>query len=204
MKILAFSDLHRDKRATERIVDASAHADVLVGAGDFANYCEGLSDCIDILHRSKAPVVLVPGNHERHDDLADLCGRFTNMHVLHGDELTLNGVSFFGLGAEIPSRNDATWNQTLSEDAARKILLGAAPFDILITHTPPLGCGDVQRDGTHEGSQAIADALLERRPKLHLCGHIHYSWGASGVVGDTYVRNLGPTVNWFTQSRPLQ
>lgn len=203
MKILAFSDLHRDKRATEKIVEASEQADVLVGAGDFANRCEGLSDCIDILRRSKTPVVLVPGNHECHDELADMCRDSDNLHVLHGDLLTLDGVSFFGLGAEIPSRNDAAWNQTLPEETAKEILGNAAPYDILVTHTPPLGCGDLQRDGSHEGSEAIAEALLQRRPTLHLCGHIHYSWGVSGVLGDTYVRNLGPTVNWFEDGRPL-
>lgn len=203
MKILAFSDLHRDKHATEDIVDASAEADILVGAGDFANRCEGLADCIDILRRSKAPVVLVPGNHERHDELASMCSDSATLHVLHAESLTLDGVSFFGLGAEVPSRNNAVWNQTISEETAKKILDEAAPFDVLVTHTPPFGCGDVQRDGTHEGSEAIAETLLQRRPALHLCGHIHYSWGASGLVGDTYVRNLGPTINWFENGCPL-
>ena len=35
MKILAFSDLHCDLEAAQRIVAASGPADVVVGAGDF-------------------------------------------------------------------------------------------------------------------------------------------------------------------------
>lgn len=204
MKILAFSDLHRDKRATELIVEASADADVLVGAGDFATQCEGLADCIDILKRVKVPVVLVPGNHERHGDLVELCADNPNLHVLHGESLIIDDVTFFGLGGEIPSRNAASWNQTLPEDIARKHFERAGKFDILVTHTPPYGCADVQRDGAHEGSDAVASALCEIRPQLHLCGHIHYSWGEAGMVGETYVRNLGPTVNWFEDGRPVQ
>lgn len=197
MKILAFSDLHRDRRATRRIVDASVDADVLVGAGDFANCGIGLADCIEILMQSRAPVILVPGNHEPHGGLVDLCADSSHLFVLHGESLTLSGVSFFGLGGEIPSRNDAAWNQTLPEKTAAEILLRAAAFDVLVTHTPPFGCADLQRDGSHEGSKAIAGVLSTRGPKLHLCGHIHFSWGVEGIVGETFVKNLGPKVNWF-------
>jgi len=66
--------------------------------------------------------------------------------------------------------------------------LRADAFDILVTHTPPFGCANVQRDGSHEGSIAIADALLARAPRLHLCGHTHFSWGVEGVVGETFVK----------------
>ncbi len=197
MKILAFSDLHRDRRATRRIVEASVDADILVGAGDFANCGVGLADCIDILKQSHAPVILVPGNHESHSELADLCAESSHLFVLHGESLTLGGVTFFGLGGEIPSRNDAAWNQTLPEKIAAEVLASVDAFDILLTHTPPFGCADLQRDGSHEGSKAIAEALIARVPKLHLCGHIHFSWGADGIVGETFVKNLGPTVNWF-------
>lgn len=197
MRILAFSDLHRDRRAARSIVDASGRADILVGAGDFANCGVGLADCIEILALSRAPVVLVPGNHEPYGELVDLCADIPHIFVLHGGGVTLGGVRFFGLGGEIPSRNDAAWNQALPEETAAEILSRADAFDILVTHTPPFGCADLQRDGSHEGSKAIADALHMRLPLLHLCGHVHFSWGAEGIVGSTLVRNLGPAPNWF-------
>ncbi len=203
MKIIAFSDLHRDKRATEIILEASADADILVGAGDFATQGKGLGDCIEILRRATIPVILVPGNHESHRDLVALCEDSKNLHVLHGEGMTIAGTTFFGLGGEIPARNDARWNQTLPEESAQRIFEGAGDYDILVTHTPPFQCADLQRNGSHEGSLAIAEALRKTQPALHLCGHIHYSWGAFGNVGETYVRNLGPTVNWFENGRPI-
>lgn len=36
MKILAFSDLHCDEEAANRIVTAALEADLVIGAGDFA------------------------------------------------------------------------------------------------------------------------------------------------------------------------
>ncbi len=42
MRLLAFSDLHRDLEAVARLVERSADADVVIGAGDFASQHRGL------------------------------------------------------------------------------------------------------------------------------------------------------------------
>ena len=55
MKILAFSDLHRDVEAARRIVEVSSGADVVVGAGDFATCGEGAKDTLDILQGIRVP-----------------------------------------------------------------------------------------------------------------------------------------------------
>ena len=52
MKLLAFSDLHRDQDATRSLVERSAEADILVGAGDFAVMRHGIDDVIEILRGS--------------------------------------------------------------------------------------------------------------------------------------------------------
>jgi predicted phosphodiesterase len=43
MKLLLFSDLHRDKAAATRIVELARGAEVIIGAGDFANARTGVS-----------------------------------------------------------------------------------------------------------------------------------------------------------------
>ena len=197
MKILAFSDLHRDKEAAEAILAASSDADVLVGAGDFANCGIGAEDTVSILKAAPCPAVLVAGNHDPLDEMERLCAGWTQGHLLHGNAVTLEGVTFFGLGFEIPSRNDAAWNMTMPENEAAAIFAQCPENAVLVTHTPPMGIGDVQRDGTHEGSEAILAVNREKQPLFNLCGHIHYSWGAKGHIGKTLVQNLGPTVNWF-------
>ena len=47
MRVLAFSDLHRDQDAARAIVAASVEADVVIGAGDFATRREGLMERLD-------------------------------------------------------------------------------------------------------------------------------------------------------------
>lgn len=49
-------------------------------------------------------------------------------------------------------------------------------LDILISHTPPYipGCDiDVKDSGVHEGSRALTETILEKKPRLVVCGHVH-------------------------------
>jgi Icc-related predicted phosphoesterase len=198
MKILAFSDLHRNRDAAQLIVDASRAADVVVGAGDFATHGIGLRDTIDLLRTVIVPMVLVAGNHDDLDELRQACCVNNATHVLHGEAVIIGGIPFFGLGFEIPAgRRTDPWNRQLDEEESAELIRGCPPSAVLVTHSPPFGCADVQRDGAHEGSRAVRDAVLATKPRLHLCGHIHHAWGTHGIVGECRVHNLGPSVNWF-------
>ncbi len=197
MKVLAFSDLHRDIDAATALVAASAEADVVVGAGDFATKLIGAADTLNILAQCRLPVIVTHGNHDDPDEVQRICVRHPNLHYLHDAVMTVNGVSFFGLGGEIPSRNTFSWNAAETEEHAAK-MLEKCPLDaVLVTHTPPYGIVDLQKNGDHEGSDAILKAAQSFEPKILLCGHIHHAWGSSGQIGTTAVHNLGPTINWF-------
>ena len=71
MKILAFSDLHRDLDQAARLTEMSRQADVVIGAGDFASIHQGLEETIDALAGIETPTVLVPGNNETLDALKE-------------------------------------------------------------------------------------------------------------------------------------
>lgn len=46
--------------------------------------------------------------------------------------------------------------------------------DILITHTPPLGHGDLACSGIRTGCVELLTSIQERiKPKYHVFGHIH-------------------------------
>ena len=197
MRILAFSDLHCSRKAAREIVVAARDADLVVGAGDFANRGIGLRDTVDLLCQMTVPTVFVAGNHDLLDELRVACANNAAIRILHGETAAIGGVTFFGLGYEIPAGLDEPWNQRLEEAQAAEILAACPPGAVLVTHSPPFGIADLQADGRHDGSRAIRDTLAAAQPRLHLCGHIHYSWGKSGAVGSCPVHNLGPTVNWF-------
>ena len=208
MRLLAFSDLHRDTAAALAIVSASANADLVIGAGDFATMGQGLDDTISILRAITAPVVLVAGNHDSLGDLRSACSSWTNAHVLHGQSIQVEGEggaknaqntkTVFGLGYEISAVDRGPWNSQMGEAEAAQYLARCPHNCILVTHAPPFGIADLQRNGAHEGSAAIRACIERTAPVLSLCGHIHHAWGTSGVIGHTPVHNLGPKLNWFT------
>ncbi len=199
MNILAFSDLHCDISAARSIVAASTQADVVVGAGDFGIQGERSEETLDVLAAMACPFVLVSGNHDSYDHLKRVCDKHNEFHLLQGSTVELAGISFLGLGGEVPRRGEGDWNETFSEPAAARMLETEAPYRILVTHTPPpYGIADLQADGTHEGSNAIRSAIEYARPQYCFCGHIHHSFGKTGVLGSTEIINLGPVLNWFT------
>ena len=198
MRILATSDLHCDLAATQALVGSAAQADVVVVAGDLATKGQGAAPLLDLLRTIPRPVILVPGNHDRLAEMRSYCTGWRDGHVLHGDTLRFQDIAFFGLGAEIPRRTDEVWNFAMTEPQAARALAACPPAAVLVTHTPPKGLCDRQKDGRHEGSSAILDVLQNKAPRLHLCGHIHASFGQSAQVGECPVHNLGPTLSWFT------
>ncbi|HEX6665536.1 MAG TPA: metallophosphoesterase family protein [Solirubrobacterales bacterium] len=197
MKLLAFSDLHRDLGQAEKLVEMSADADVVIGAGDFASVHEGLAETIDALAAITTPTVLVPGNNETADALrAAVAASWPAATVLHGEATAIDGVEFFGLGAGVPT-TPWEWSFDLTDDEAAALLAPCPEGAALILHSPPQGHCDSGGDGTHFGSPALLAAIEQKRPRLAVCGHIHESWGCESEVGSTPVRNLGPTGTWI-------
>ena len=90
MRILAFSDLHCDLDQAARLVELSADADVVIGAGDFASVHRGLEETIGALAGIDAPTVLVPGNNETEDALREAVAGWEAAQVLHGAATTID------------------------------------------------------------------------------------------------------------------
>jgi Icc-related predicted phosphoesterase len=196
MRILAFSDLHRDLGRAASLVERSAEADVVIGAGDFASVHEGLEQTVGALAPIEKPTVLVPGNNETADALRDASSAWGAATVLHGESAEVEGRTFFGLGAGIPI-TPWDWSFDLSDEEAAGALEDCPEGAVLVLHSPPHGHCDVSGSGEHLGSQALVDAIERIRPPLAVCGHIHESWGERSRIGDTEVANLGPDGAFF-------
>jgi uncharacterized protein len=196
MRILAFSDLHRDLDQGARLVEMSAEADVVIGAGDFASVHEGLEETIAALAPIEVPTVLVPGNNETVEALREAASGWEAATVLHGTAAEIDGIEFFGLGAGIPV---TPWDWSFDlDDGAATAMLGECPEGaVLVLHSPPKGHCDTAGNGEGFGSPALLEAIEEKRPRLAVCGHIHESWGCESLIGETPVRNLGPKGTWL-------
>jgi Icc-related predicted phosphoesterase len=192
MKLLAFSDLHRDLDGAAQLVERSSEADVVIGAGDFASVHEGLEETIGALATIEAPTILIPGNNETDEALRAAAANWDAATVLHGEGTSIDGVDFWGLGAGVPI-TPWDWSFDLDEGEAESMLADAPEGCVLVVHSPPKGHVDVSGAGDHLGSEAVLSAIEAKRPALAVCGHIHESWGSESQLGPTRILNLGPS-----------
>jgi Icc-related predicted phosphoesterase len=186
LKLLAFSDIHRDLDQCRRLVQRSSEADVVIAAGDFASIHKGLEETIDALRPIERPTVLVPGNNETDEALRAACDGWTAAQVLHGDGTDIDGVSFFGLGAGVPT-TPWDWSFDLTDEEAAARLEGCPEGGVLVVHSPPKGHLD-----KGFGSEAILRTIEDKRPQVAVFGHIHECAGERDQLGPTLLANLGP------------
>jgi len=68
--------------------------------------------------------------------------------------------------------------------------------DVLITHGPPLGRGDLCRGGNRAGCYDLLQEVQQRiKPRLHIFGHIHEDYGVSTDGVTTFVN--ASNLNFF-------
>jgi Icc-related predicted phosphoesterase len=187
VKLLAFSDLHRDVEQARLLVESARAADVVIAAGDFATFHKGLEETIEPLAGIDKPTLLVPGNHETEKALRDACQGWDAATVLHGEATELDGLSFFGLGGGVPE-TPWDWSFDLTEDEAAARLDGCPEGAVLVLHSPPKG----HVDGRDLGSEAVLRTIQRNQPQLAVCGHIHECWRQEATIGRTRLVNLGP------------
>lgn len=192
MRFLCFSDLHRDVDAAKKLVALSSDVDVVIGAGDFANRHEGISDTIDVLSEISKPTILVPGNGETAEALSEATKDWGSARVLHGSGCEIDRVAFWGVGGGIPVTPFGDWSYDFDESQATELLAGCPDDAVLVVHSPPLDTVDHDSSGRVRGSSSIRETVLQKGPRLVVCGHIHSDWENRVQLGKTTILNAGP------------
>ena len=115
-----------------------------------------------------------------------------NVHYLDDSLSEVNGMKVYGT-SWCPHNMNGAWevDDDRLEEEFSKIPEG---LDILVTHVPPKGDGlSIDRDdknGGNFGSEALTRAILEKKPKIVLCGHIHRGDHKPVKIGDSIVMNV--------------
>ena len=205
MKILLISD-HEEKYLwdnwTKTTAEKLSDIDLVLSAGDLHPlYLEFLVTMLNV------PLVYVRGNHDGYYDerppegcdnadgqLVEVtCGRGESQHK----------IRILGFGGSMRYRDDAADMYTEEEMYARvrkaervllkrralDVLFASAKkggragldlgpaFDILLTHAPCCGFGDMD-DLPHRGFECFNYLLNKYSPQLHCYGHVHKEYGA--------------------------
>ena len=126
----------------------------------------------------------IPGNIDTFD--VDQGIRASNATYLHLKRVVSKGVTFIGIGREIPS---PLTDVEIADGTKKKPLAQLLDTtSVLVTHVPPYKIQDKMFIGSHGGSKALRGLVDTCEPQLLLCGHIHEDPGVT-VSGKTTVVN---------------
>lgn len=176
MRIVCLSDTH-DRHDELDVPDG----DVLVHGGDFTmvgdpHEIEAFAGFLARLpHRHK---IVIAGNHDFlfQNDGETARALLGDAIYLEDSGVEVEGVRFWGSPWQ-PWFGNWAFNLHRGDPIAEKWRLVPAATDVLVTHGPPWGILDRTARGEPVGCEALEDALRRIRPKLHVFGHIHESYG---------------------------
>ncbi|MFO0601351.1 MAG: metallophosphatase domain-containing protein [Myxococcaceae bacterium] len=187
MRIVAVADTH-NHHAELQVPDG----DLFIHAGDLTNRgtraeLERVADWMRALpHRHK---VFIAGNHDFlfQDEPEQARALFEGVTYLLDSEVTVGGVRVWGSPWQ-PWFHDWAFNlhRGAPLDAVWKKI--PAGVDVLVTHGPPLGYGDLVYREERVGCEDLLRHLPRVGAKLHLFGHIHEDRG-EWQLGKTRIVN---------------
>lgn len=179
MKILLLAD--REERAlwgdwSAGMKERLSEVELILSAGDLdPDYLEFL---VTMLNK---PLVYVRGNHDGRYDEKPPEGCVS----ADGKIIEVCGVRILGLGGSMRYKpgpdmyTEREMKRRISSMSWQRLadrLSGREGFDILLTHAPCKGYGDMD-DLPHRGFECFNELLQRYRPRLHCFGHVHREYG---------------------------
>jgi Icc-related predicted phosphoesterase len=209
MKMVCFSDTHY----TPPKLDLP-EADIAVCAGDVCFKGKEAEYRSFIDWYEKQPIkhkILVPGNHDWFtEDKTDFAKSIAKSHgviLLINDLIEVDGIKIYGTPVQ-PFFCDWAWNYHYPN--ARDAYFSQIPegIDVLVTHCPPFGILDEtppsswnNNEGEHVGDQVLAKHVWRAKPRFHVFGHIHHSYGIMYKYGTKFI-NAAICTEQYTPDNP--
>ncbi|MGN7203829.1 metallophosphatase domain-containing protein [Pedobacter sp. SAFR-022] len=203
MKFLCLSDTH----GKHRLLKSLPQADVIIHAGDLSK--DGTErSCMDFMNwYSKLDYehkIFIAGNHDFffEEASAQYISKVLpeNLVYLNDSGITINGINIWG-SPVTPRFFDWAFNRDRGRVINKHWKHIPAITDILVTHGPPMGILDRVGLNDHVGCADLLRHVKRIKPKFHVFGHIHGSYGRwnrpntqyinASVVDDSYdVKNV--------------
>ena len=189
-KITFISDTHnKHKHLTSKgMGNILGSGDYLIHAGDctsmgskseITQFLEWFSNT-DFKHK-----IFIAGNHDfGFEQQTDIAQEYKEMGVIYlfDSSVIIDGIKFYGSPWQ-PEFHNWAFNLSRGEELAEKWEQIPSDVDVLITHGPAYGILDYAPIGGHVGCEELYRKIVEVKPKIHVCGHIHDGYGQKTMGG---------------------
>ena len=105
-------------------------------------------------------------------------------------EVPIDSVRFYGSPWQ-PWFYDWAFNLERGSEIRAKWDLIPEGIDILITHDPPYGIGDLTSRGKNVGCQDLLEVIEKIKPGVHICGQFHEGYGIASNGKTTFINASG-------------
>lgn len=187
-RIVCLSDTHNFNE-----IIAVPDGDILIHAGDATvrgtqyEVEAFLSWYSALRHKYK---IFVAGNHdwlyETNNRLARLLTANFNIKYLQDSSLEIGNLNIYGSPWQ-PRFYDWAFNLNRGREMAEKWKMIPKDTDILITHGPAFKILDKTPTGDSAGCEELRKIVEKLRPKAHIFGHIHHSYGTTDEFGVKFI-----------------
>lgn len=179
MKILFLSDTHGQHRKLKNL----PQADMLIHAGDVSQRGEDheVEDFIKWFSKLEYQYkIFIAGNHDFYfeDETVNRIQRMLppDAYYLCDTGVTIEGVNIWG-SPITPTFFNWAFNRDRGKEIAKYWSKIPKNTDVLITHGPPFGILDLTKAGLNVGCEDLLKKVKSIKPKYHLFGHIHETYG---------------------------
>ena len=189
MTITCLSDTHGFHRRIKNIPES----DIIIHAGDISNFGEEhqvldfLNWFSDLPHQYK---IFVAGNHDFifENEPKKYVEKIIPKNVIYLNDsgYSIDGINIF-CSPITPRFMDWAFNRDRGRDIQNHWKLIPANTDILITHGPPFGKLDTNKNNFRTGCEDLLKTIGKIKPKYHIYGHIHEAYGMTYNEHTTFI-----------------
>ena len=108
------------------------------------------------------------------------------VHYLKDEEIVIDGIKIWG-SPYTPWFFRWAFNKRRGVSLASHWENIPADADIVLTHGPVYGILDVVINEQHAGDKDLFKKIMQVKPKVHVCGHIHESYGTKMRDGIKFI-----------------
>ena len=202
IRIVCISDTHGRHKKLK-----IPEGDILIHAGDITNM--GALDEVIKFNKFLGTLphphkIIIAGNHDFAFEYSpeETQAVITNAIYLQDQEVTIEGVRIYGSPWQ-PRFHDWAFNLDRGAAIREKWDLIPEGLDILVTHGPAFGQGDIVNDGGHAGCEDLFLAIKRTQPKFHVFGHIHGGYGIFESEKTTFINASSCDEDYRPINKPI-